>query len=228
MLSDPKSIALAFLGGLIPALIWLFFWLREDRKRPEPRGLLILTFIVGMLGVVIVLPIQKFFQVNISGAVAQLVGYAGAEEIVKFLIVLFLIKSTRQADEPLDWPIYLLTGALGFAALENTLFLLEPVTLGKASVGLMTGHLRFLGATLLHAVTSGIIGIGMGLSFFKNKFMKTIYIGWGLVVAIALHSIFNFLIIKNNGSDFLKVFAFLWVTTVIVMLLFEKLRKISR
>jgi RsiW-degrading membrane proteinase PrsW (M82 family) len=99
--------------------------------------------------------------------------------------------------------------------------------LGQATVGLLTGQLRYLGSTLLHAVSSGIIGISLGLSFYGTKFKKGIYLMVGIVSAIALHSGFNFFIMNNNGNDFLKVLAFLWVATIINLLLFEKLRRIS-
>ena len=49
----------ALLGGILPALVWLAFWLREDYKHPEPRGLVFRTFIFGMIAVIIVLPFQK-------------------------------------------------------------------------------------------------------------------------------------------------------------------------
>jgi len=117
---------------------------------------------------------------------------------------------------------------LGFAALENTLFLIKPLLLDQAIVGLLTGQLRFLGSTLLHAVSSGIIGITLGLSFYMEWFKRKWYLLTGFILAIALHSAFNFFIMKNDGSDFLRVFAFLWVVTIIIMLLFEKLRRMSR
>ena len=49
----------ALLGGILPALIWLAFWLREDYKHPEPRGLILRTFLLGMGAVILVLPFQK-------------------------------------------------------------------------------------------------------------------------------------------------------------------------
>jgi RsiW-degrading membrane proteinase PrsW (M82 family) len=149
------------------------------------------------------------------------------EEIMKYLAVLAIVYRTNYADEPLDWPIYLITAALGFAALENALFLIKPLLAGENTVGLLTGQLRFLGSTLLHAVSSGILGVMLGISLHLDRFKRKCHIIAGLVLAIALHSIFNFFIIRNNGNDFLKVFGFLWVVTIIVMLLFEKVRRMN-
>jgi RsiW-degrading membrane proteinase PrsW (M82 family) len=225
--SDPKILTLAFLGGIIPSLLWLWFWLKEDDGHPEPKTLLTLVFIMGMASVVVVLPIQKFIQSVISSPDGQLVLWASVEEILKYLAVLIILYKTNNANEPIDWPIYLITAALGFAALENALFLVKPFSISEATVALLTGQLRFLGSTLLHTVSSGTIGIAIGLSFYMQEFKKKWFLFIGFLVAISLHSVFNFFIIKNDGNDFLKVFAFLWVVTIIVMLLFEKVRRMS-
>ncbi|HEY4494323.1 MAG TPA: PrsW family glutamic-type intramembrane protease [Candidatus Paceibacterota bacterium] len=224
---DPKVLALAFLGGLVPSLLWLWFWLKEDKRRPEPAGLLTLVFIAGMASVMVVLPIQKFIESNVSSDTWQLISWSAAEEIIKFFAAAIIVHKTYQTDEPIDWPIYLITVALGFAALENTLFLIKPLSLGQTTVGLLTGQLRFLGSTLLHTVSSGAIGITLGLSLHMTWARKRWYLLTGLILAIALHSTFNFFIIRNNGIDFLKVFGILWVATIIIMLLFEKLRRMN-
>jgi protease PrsW len=230
MTNDPKILALAFLGGIIPSLLWLWFWLREDKKNPEPKGLLTIVFIMGMTAVIFVLPIQKFIQANIGSHNWQLILWASAEEVMKFIAVLAVLYRTNYADEPIDWPIYLITAALGFAALENALFLIKPLALGETTVSLLTGELRFLGSTLLHTVSSAILGIAIGISIHMEKLKRAWHFIVGLFFAITLHSVFNFFIIKGNGDDFmeiLKVFAFLWVAAIIVMLLFEKVRRMN-
>ncbi len=225
--TDPKILALAFVEGIIPSLLWLWFWLKEEGKRPEPKGLIPIIFFMGMMAVIFVLPIEKFIQANIQEHSLRLILWAGAEEILKFLAVMIVVFRTRFIDEPIEWPIYLITAALGFAALENTLFLIKPLSIGATAVGLLTGQLRFLGATLLHTVSSGILGIALGISFNSIGFKKTWHFLVGFIFSIALHSVFNFFIIKNNGADFMKVFAFLWVVTIIIMLLFERVRRLS-
>ena len=152
---------------------------------------------------------------------------------MKYLAVLAVLYRTTYANRPMDWPIYLITAAVGFAALENALFLLNPLSIGATTVGLLTGHLRFLGATLLHTVASGIVGISLALSMHMKGLKRKCYVFTGIVLAISLHSVFNFFIIKTSGNaegyflEILKVFSFLWVVTIIVMLLFEKVRRMN-
>ena len=231
MTNDPKILALAFLGGIIPALLWLWFWIREEENKSEPKGLLTVVFIMGMIGVICVLPIEKFIQTTFSSNHLQLILWAGAEEIIKYLAVLVVLYRTTYIDEPIDWPIYLITAALGFAAIAIALFLIKPLSLDPSTIGLLSavsiGQLRFLGSTLLHAVSSGILGIALGISLHIEGLTRKLYLVVGLTFAITLHSVFNFFIIRSNGSDFLKVLGFLWVVTIIVMLLFEKVRRMN-
>ena len=227
MTNNPKILILALLGGIIPSLFWLWFWLKEDRKKPEPKELLTIIFIMGMIAVIFVLPIQKFIRAQVGSNGLELLLWASAEEVMKFLAVVIILWGTKHIEEPIDWPIYMITAALGFAALENTLFLIEPLSLQQTTVGLLTGQLRFLGSTLLHTVSSAIVGMALGLSFHMESWHKKWYLLIGLLLAIALHSTFNFFIMKNNGNDFLQVFSFLWVVTIIIMLLFEKLRRMT-
>lgn len=225
--SDPKILGIAFLSGTIPSILWLWFWLKETKKKSEPIGILIFCFILGIISVVFVLPIEKFIQKSIQSSELQIIGWATIEEMIKYLVVLILINKTRYLNKPIDWAIFMITAALGFAALENALFLIEPISLGQTVVGLLTGQLRFLGSTLLHTVASGIVGISLGFSFYMDPLAKKLYLFMGLFAAILLHSAFNFFIMSNNGSEFLKVLAFLWVATIINLLLFEKLRRMS-
>jgi len=227
MTNNPKILVLALLGGIIPSLFWLWFWLKEDRKKPEPKELLTIIFIMGMIAVIFVLPIQKFIRAQVGSNELELMLWASAEEVMKLLAVVIILWGTKHIEEPIDWPIYMITVALGFAALENTLFLIEPLSLQQTTVGLLTGQLRFLGSTLLHTVSSAIVGMALGLSFHMESWHKKWYLLVGLLLAIALHSTFNFFIMKNNGNDFLQVFSFLWVVTIIIMLLFEKLRRMT-
>ncbi len=227
MLSDPKIIGIAILGGVLPSLLWLWFWIREEGDNEEPNSIVSIVFIMGMIGVLCVLPIEKFIQTLISSHNLQIIFWAGSEELIKFLAVAVVLLSTEYLSEPMEWPIYLITAALGFAALENTLYLIKPLGMGINTVSLLTGQLRFLGSTLLHTTASGILGIALGISLHMKWYKKIWHLFVGFILATTLHSVFNFFIIRNGGNDFLKVFAFLWVVTIIVILLFEKVRRMD-
>ena len=174
---NPIGIVLVILGGLIPALLWLWFWLKEDNVNPEPGWLIFLTFLLGVASVAVVVPIQGFVQNAVGNDETKMIILAAAvEEIVKLGAVKIVAIRSRNLDEPIDFPIYFITVALGFAAIENALFLVNPVSVNDSTIALLTGNLRFLGSTLLHAIASATIGISMGLAFFKPKFVRRIYL----------------------------------------------------
>ena len=217
----------AFLGGVLPALVWLYFWLKEDAKCPEPKHLIFFAFVLGMIAVPLVIPFQKF-ALSYYGETTALVVFiwAAIEELMKYVVIAIAILWRREVNEPIDAMMYMITAALGFAALENALFLLSPIADGNLLDSFITGNLRFLGATLLHVLASAIVGFAMAFSFYAHKKLMPIYTSLGLILAIALHTIFNLLIISGEGSNTLSAFFFVWIGVVIILVLFEVARLI--
>ena len=156
-------------GGVLPALLWLWFWLREDRLHPEPRSLLILSFIGGMLVVLLALPAEQWIADATKNMTLVIIGWAVIEETLKYGASYFTALRKRENDEPIDSLMYLITAALGFAAIENTFFLVGAVEKGGLPHGFDLGVLRFVGATLLHIVSSGALGFFLALGFYKRR-----------------------------------------------------------
>ncbi|MEK7581726.1 MAG: PrsW family glutamic-type intramembrane protease [Patescibacteria group bacterium] len=223
---NTQMIFVALTGGILPALLWLWFWLKED-PRPEPRGLLLLSFLGGMAIVMVVLPIEKFAYTQLQEGVLLITVWSAIEEIAKYGAAYFIALKTRFLDEPIDYVIYMITVALGFAALENTLFLINTIEKSGLAEGLATQNLRFIGASLLHVVSSASIGIAMALSYYKGWFMRKTYLLFGLASAILLHALFNFFIIKGSGDNIFMVFGFVWVIAVLFLLIFEKIKRMD-
>ncbi len=213
--------------GILPALIWLWFWLKED-IHPEPNKFIILTFLMGMLAVVVTLPIQTFtkniFQYN---TIILFTVWASIEEILKFLAGFIGGIHNKVDDEPIDPVIYMIVSALGFVALENTFFLIDPLNKGNFVELLITGNMRFIGATLLHILSSGTVGVFLALSFYKSKLWKRLYGLFGIIIAIILHTSFNLFIINWISNNFFLIFALVWLAIIILLLMFEKIKNTS-
>jgi protease PrsW len=214
--------AIAFLGGLIPALFWLWFWLRED-EHPEPYLLIALAFIGGMMVVPLALPLQKLAIDSYQDDTLVLV-WVTIEEVLKYAMALLMIFWRRVVDEPIDVIIYMIAIALGFAALENALFIFNPLTSGDYANSAITGSFRFLGSTLLHVLASGTVGIFLAFAFWKSTTKKMLYGMLGLFFAIVLHALFNFFIMDASGETILGVFLFVWMGVIILFLIFEKIK----
>lgn len=216
----------ALLSGIIPAILWLMFWLREDNLHPEPRSRIAKCFCAGMVAVVAVAPLQLLTTKYTSDVTTQYLIWAALEEVFKFLAALIVALHKDILEEPIDAVIYMITAALGFAALENAFYLMGPLSTGAIAKSIISGNMRFIGATLLHVVSSGLLGMGMGLAFYKGRFMKFMGLILGLGAAIALHTLFNLFIIKASAFDTLKIFGVVWIGVVLIMLLFEKVKAV--
>ena len=219
--------AIAFLAGLTPAFFWLWFWLREDNAHPEPYLLIAIAFIAGMAVVPLALPLQKMAIDLYTGTNVILV-WVIIEELLKYTAALILIFWNKEVDEPIDMVIYMIAIALGFAALENALFIFNPLAAGDFVNSALTGSFRFLGATLLHTLASGTVGMFLALTYYKSKLTMLTAGTVGLFVAIVLHALFNFFIMDASGETILGVFLFVWMGVIVLFLLFEKVKQLER
>jgi RsiW-degrading membrane proteinase PrsW (M82 family) len=138
---------------------------------------------------------------------------------------------SRDFDEPLDALEYLIITALGFAALENTLYILNPLLVNNSIQGLITGNERFIGATLVHVVSSALIGYCLARAFYMTKLKRMGLRILGISLAIALHTSFNVFIIRmqetNNDASKFIVFSAVWAMALVVLLLFEKIKRVK-
>lgn len=219
-------ITYALLAGLLPSLLWLWFWLKEDNLHPEPRGVLFISFLAGALTVIIAVIFEKLAQDVIADTSLRYIVWAAIEEIVKFGAVALIAFHANILDEPIDAMIYCITVALGFAALENAFFIFSPLQLGEFGTSIITGNLRFIGASLVHVVSSAMIGFMIGLSYYRGVISKTVAIVFGIILAVTLHASFNLAIIYGTATTTLKVFGWVWCAVVILIVLFEEVKAV--
>ncbi len=190
------------------------------------------TFLAGGVSAIVALLLQasteSFFKEVLFLNLPQLVeenvvpylAFALIEEGVKFLLVYLVVRRSINFDEPVDAMVYMITGALGFATVEN-LFLVYSSG-GDDLFTLML--LRFVGATLLHALGSGIIGHywARGIKFkMEAKFVVA-----GIVMATLFHAVFNILVLQFNNLLVYPI-SFLVLIGFFVLYDFEELKKLD-
>jgi RsiW-degrading membrane proteinase PrsW (M82 family) len=209
--------AIASSIGIIISGFWLIFFLFEDRKNPEPPFLITKIFLLGMLAAGFAVCIEYLLSSRFFGLVGianysfpALLSNGFVEEIMKFLVVLLFIRKSRFLDEPIDLMIYMITAALGFAAVEN-LFFFNSVRSIEELIGLAS--LRFVGATLMHALASGILGY----LWAKRRLI------FGLISVSLLHAVFNYLILKLGPTIFPTIL--LVVMAIAMFAGFDKLKE---
>lgn len=223
------DIVIALALGLAPSLLWLAFFLRED-SHPEPRKMIALTYIMGAVSAFVAFFVQYFINDFVQSIVFELprlyeenivpfLSFALIEEVAKFSLVYLVVRKSKFFDEPIDAMIYMITGALGFATVEDVFIALQS---GGDVVGTIV--LRFIGATLLHALSAGIIGHywarGIKLGVERR------FVFGGIVVASLVHTLFNILITEFNNFLIYPV-VFLILVGFFVLYDFEDLKGFS-
>lgn len=238
-ISLTHAIVIASAGGIFPALLWLRFWLKEDKSHPEPRKRIFYAFLLGMIAVpfafISELGVNVIFLqgLDISSAVkfvfplglTVVLLWSFIEELLKYFAAYYGGIKWKENDEPIDVVIYLIIASLGFAALENILFITQPLIEGNIHGAFITGNLRFVGASLLHVATSGIIGIATAFSYFRTKTIRKRYLALGFTGAIVLHAAFNLFIIKSE-NNVLPAFFVVWGIIIAVIITLEQIKKI--
>lgn len=221
------TLGYALIGGVLPAFIWLYFILKEDKECPEPKPLITLAFLSGILAVAFALPLEQLAKSLLSGELSVIFSWAAIEEVLKYGLVALAVLWRKDVNEPVDLVIYMITAALGFAALENVLFFLQALTahgLWGSAGAVATGNLRFIGSTLLHIIASATIGFALAFSFQKHKVVRATFATVGLILAITLHTAFNFLIISGDGTRTLFAFFIVWIGAILFFASFEILK----
>jgi len=209
------SIIFIIVLGLIPSFAWLVFYAREDAKHPEPKLLILYTFLLGAAVTFAVLPVQLFvnkYFLNAIGAgnytLPSFLVLGLIEEFFKFLVVYLFIHKRREFDEPLHAMIYMIVAALGFAAVENIASLFQVSSGSIFNIAILESlSLRFVGATLLHTIASGVLGYYWAKAFVKGTTRYYLdhkreikLISFGMLIAVVLHAVFNYLIITTGPA----------------------------
>jgi protease PrsW len=202
---------LAVVLGLLPGFAWLVFYLLED-PHAEPKRLILFTFFAGMaFGLFAIIP-EKLLGSGVESigienfSIISLLGLALIEEALKFGAAYLAISRTPELNDPIDPMIYMIVAALGFATLENIGTLANASWGGLLTVTFVfqTLSFRFVGATLLHTLTAGIVGYYWSLGLAKKRASRFLF--GGLAIATGIHAVFNYLILNVPNVSFAILF----------------------
>ncbi|HZI09088.1 MAG TPA: PrsW family glutamic-type intramembrane protease [Myxococcus sp.] len=182
------------LGGsaVVPSLL-LFWYIYARDKRPEPHGLLLRTFLLGAVICLPVVPSAMYLEslgadlaatgVWGSALVRAFLGAAIPEEVFKFLVLYGYVWRKPAFDEPLDGVVYGATASLGFATLENILYVGQN--------GFEVAVLRALTAVPGHAFTGVIMGAFVGRAKLAPEGQRFGLLAAGLGWATLLHGAYD-------------------------------------
>lgn len=251
-----------FIFAIFPCLAWLWFYSRQD-KHPEPKWEIFFVFLLGALTTVIAVYIEIFLandcsQISNTGGgncvagiifqmglppllaliIANVIGIAFIEEFFKYIVVWLkeqAIDNNSLLDEPIDFVVYMIASAMGFAAAENLFYFLQLLSIHDL---FYYSLFRGVSAILIHTLCSGILGYYMAMAFCRRD-KKISYLAFGIILASLLHGLYNLSIIIINRVQAtglvddgqaiaLLAAAFLLIIVPMALLLYFKIRELKK
>ncbi len=177
-----------------PGIFWLWFFVRKDIYRPEPKRLLALTFFLGMVSTIPAAIVESIFLDDsiVSGPAAaftmgMLFVVGPVEETAKFLAVRLVAFRSLYFDEPGDGLVYSVAASLGFASLENFVYIINfgpEVMIGRAPL-----------STLAHVIFGSFWGYALG-SQKQEDTRNSTSVFMGVATGAVVHGLFNVLAMK--------------------------------
>lgn len=183
------------------------------------------VFLGGAIAAVLAIFLQAIVEIFFENAGIKhetfwpITTFAFGEEFFKFIVVFLMVRKSKYFDEPIDAMIYMVTIAAGFAAVEN-IGVMFGDSIMPEKIGVLV--LRFLGATLLHIMSSALMGFYWAKGIIRNRVF--IFAVLGLTMATLLHSFFNYLVILFNGVLIYSIIL-LVAAAFLVFYDFEKIKK---
>lgn len=191
-----------------PVVIILLYVYIRDKYEKEPFGLLLKTLLAGALTTIPILLVGTWlskFLIYFTGlqaaAYKAFIVAALNEEFFKFAALVFLIWRHKAFDEKFDGIVYAVFVSLGFAWVENIMYVLQ--------YGQDVAYSRAITAVPMHA----ILGVTMGYYFSMAKFFekrKVTNFITALLMPVLLHGIYNFILMSQHEMYLLIFLPFLF------------------
>ncbi|MFC6990110.1 PrsW family intramembrane metalloprotease [Haloplanus sp. GCM10025708] len=200
-ITDPQIGALTLLSA-IPALGLAAYVWYSDATTNEPLSLLVATFLLGVLtanfAAVVNSLLQPWFQaLAFVGNVLFFYLVVGPiEETVKLLAVRLYAFGHDSFDAVVDGAVYGAMAGLGFATIENALYITRSLDIATSTVGLgligagggITAVRALAGPG--HVIYSAFAGYYLGLAKFNPRNRGPIVVK-GLLIAAFIHATYN-------------------------------------
>ncbi|MDP5172576.1 MAG: PrsW family glutamic-type intramembrane protease [Bacteroidia bacterium] len=212
---------LELLGIALAPVVFLFtyIYLKDEYER-EPLKYLLITFFLGVLSAIPVIFLGNYVESYTGIGLVEdnwvqtllyaFVVVAFTEELIKYLVLRWYIYPHKEFDEPYDGIMYGAAVSLGFAAIENVIYVLT------SEDGIGTGLLRMFTAVPAHAMFGVLMGYFVGKAKFANKGSLAIFERLkGLLVAILFHGLYDFFLFLNE--QYLTIFAFFSLVTGVLL-----------
>lgn len=210
--------------AILPGVLTMLYIYWRDRYDREPLFYLSICFLFGVVSTYPAIKMEEF-GIRDLGIINDkhnafmtftfsFVVIAFSEEFVKFIFLRYYIYKKSHFDEPMDGIVYSVMISMGFATLENILYVvIRPQDINLA---FQTGLVRMFTAVPAHAIFAIVMGYYVGASKFIDK-KSNRYLFYGLAGAIFLHGLYDFFVFMQMG---MALIVFTLIGGLITALLF--------
>lgn len=194
-------------AAIAPGIALLSYFYMRNEMSTEPRRTLVHAFLYGAIITFPILFVQ--FVLEEEGAfsstfVSHVLFTSSIEEFFKWLIIIMLILRHIEFDDPYDGILYGAAVSLGFATVENVVYIL--------SFGLETAFVRALLPVSSHALFGVVMGYYFGQGKFSTNNRQKEYIALALFAPLGLHIMYNSIVMLEEYFLYaiLPFMFFLW------------------
>ena len=190
---------LSLLLSILPGIVIIWYIYRRDKHEPEPKQLVRQAVLWGAASVIPaiiftlsgewLLGVGTQTDTTIQIALDTFICVGLGEELAKFVFVYYFFFNHDEFDEPLDGIVYAVCVSMGFAILENILYVMEG--------GLGLALLRMFTAVPAHAAFGVIMGYFVGLAKLEHPTKKTLLLIQGVFLAAIVHGAYDFFLFQN-------------------------------
>ena len=189
---------------LLPVFLLMMLIYFQDKYQKEPIKTLLKAFFAGMLAIVFTMGLDFLIELTLGNipVLSDTVFYAAfltagiPEELSKFLIFMIFIWRDKNFDEYFDGIVYACFISLGFACLENIMYVFDATVISVAG-GFVTSILRAVLSVPGHFLFGVILGYFLSMAKFRPE-KKGKYIITGLLLAMLSHGLFDWLLMITD------------------------------
>ena len=201
-----------FVIAVAPVIIISFYLYYRDKYEKEPFWRLVLALLAGAFITLPVIYVERILEIPMY----SLAGYLQAawnafvvasftEELFKFAALMLIFWNSRHFNEKFDGIVYASFVSLGFAAVENVLYVING--------GFQVGLTRAFTAVPAHALFGIIMGYRVGLAkFYRDERKKQL--ARALLMPMLFHGIYDFILMSGHPYlvfVFVPFLVFLWI-----------------
>jgi RsiW-degrading membrane proteinase PrsW (M82 family) len=215
--------------ALAPVAIILFYIYKKDSHK-EPGRELGKAFGFGALAVIPVIIFELIIGIFLSTDVEEVgsplelfintfIGIALIEELFKYIVVRFANYNNKHFDQSYDAIVYCVYAALGFACVENLLYVLTNTLDSGLIGGVLVGFFRGFMAVPSHAFDAVIMGFFMALAKIAQShdfvLKERKYLFLSVLIPTFEHTTYDFLL--GLGTDLSVILAVLLTISMYIL-----------